>query len=285
MSQGRSTLLDQAWTREGFETVKGPGARALVRPEATPWVRMALEGGRTLHQAAAAHREAFRLDGREPLFVIPARVAVEGKASGHEEASGARASGEKRWAVRHYRRGGRLLPLVLGDRYLRAGRIRPLHEVEASETARRRGIPTPRIVAAAMYLSGPFYRADLVTVFVPGATDLATTLLGAARKGLGGAMERRDALRAAGELIRQMASRGLLHRDLHAGNILLEWRGAAPRPHLVDLDRCRVMPDGGMTSPDSMQRRLRRSLRKWERRTGLRISEAEWKILERAVAG
>jgi 3-deoxy-D-manno-octulosonic acid kinase len=290
------------WTFPGFETVATPGAIVLARPEAVGWVRFALDGGRTLHDAAAAQRNAFQLEGRRPLFVIPAKVSGAGNPDGpsrrgelgglyHPEESSAADDasrgggdpGRQQWVVRHYARGGKLLPRILGDRYIRLGSLRPFHELEASEEARGRGIPTPRVVAAAVYPSGPIYRGDLVTVFVPQATDLVATLFDSARKGVGGALERRDALHASGALIRQMASGGLRHRDLHAGNILLQWRGAAPLPLLVDLDRCRVMREGVTTAVGPMYRRLLRSLRKWERRTGLRISESEWETLERAL--
>ncbi|MFH1762882.1 MAG: hypothetical protein ABIF09_01700, partial [Gemmatimonadota bacterium] len=72
---------------------------------------------------------------------------------------------------------------------------------------------------------------------------------------------------------------------IHARNILLEWQGAAPMPHLLDLDRCDVRPEGARLSPTSMHLRLRRSLRKWEHRTGIHISDKEWDTLAQAVAG
>jgi hypothetical protein len=82
-----------------------------------------------------------------------------------------------------------------------------------------------------------------------------------------------------------MAEAGIRHQDIHAGNILLEWEGAAPRPHLLDLDRCEVAPAGTPLPPDPMLRRLQRSLRRWESHTGLKISDKEWTILEQAVMG
>jgi tRNA A-37 threonylcarbamoyl transferase component Bud32 len=175
------------------------------------------------------------------------------------------------------------VPAVLGDRYIRLGRVRPFHEVEASEAARERGISTPLVVAAALYPAGPFYRADLVTVFIPNAADLVEALFDSRRKGAGGAAERLDSLQAAGGLVRRLAAAGIRHRDLHARNILLDWQGAAPTPHLLDLDRCDVGPPGIPQSATSMHQRLRRSLRKWERRTGIHISAKEWETLDRAV--
>jgi len=269
---------------QGFQWVRTPKARVLVREEGAGWVRFVLDGARRLYEAASAHPHRFQLEGRRPLFVIPAGTSRKAEPSATAPPPGSGSTGQEHWVVRHYARGGPPFPRLLGDRFLRLGSIRPFHELEASQEARARGINTPRIVAAAMYPAGPFYRADLVTVFVPGATDLVASLFDTSRKGVGGALERRDALQAAGELILQLASKGLHHRDLHAGNILLEWEGAAPSPLLVDLDRCQVMPRGNEASPHPMYRRLRRSLRKWERRTGLRISEVEWETLKRAAA-
>ena len=249
-----------------------PGARVLARAEAVGWVRYVVQGGKTLHGAAAEDRNVRAVEGRMPVYIIPAKVpkdAVTG--DGH------------RWAVRHYVRGGRLVSTLLGDRYLRSGPVRPFHEIQASEAARARGIPTPRIMAAAQYPAGLFYRADLVTEFIPDASDLVESLFDTRRKGVGGAVDRQDALRAAGELIREMARAGLGHRDLHAGNILLRWQGAAPRAHLVDLDRCEVEPHALPVSPDAMLRRLQRSLKKWEGWTGLRLTQKEWGTLDRAV--
>ncbi|MCJ7630077.1 MAG: hypothetical protein MUO50_17015 [Longimicrobiales bacterium] len=260
------------WACPGFEVVEYPGARVLARREVVPWVRSVLASGQGLHAASAGDRAALRVEGRDPVFIIPAKLS-KGAGSGD------------RWAVRHYTRGGRFLPALLGDRYARSGRVRPYHEVAASEAARERGIPTPKVMAAAMYPAGFFYRADLVTAFVPNASDLVDALFDTQRKGAGGAAERLDSLRAAGELLRHMAEAGLRHRDIHARNILLEWQGGTPRPHLLDLDRCDVRPEGVLLSPTSMHLRLRRSLRKWEHRTGIHISGKEWETLDQAVAG
>ncbi len=258
----------------GFSLVEHPGAQVWATSDARAWVRYVLEGGQTLYQAGAADQDAFQVVGRLPVHVIPAKVP---RGDGTDPT--------QRWAVRHYARGGRVFSKVLRDRYLRIGPIRPFHEAEASETARNRGIPTPRVLAAAVYPSGPFYRADLITDFIPASSDLVEALFDTSRKGLGGAVERQDALRTAGELIRRMAEAGIRHQDIHAGNILLEWQGAAPRPHLLDLDRCEVAPSGRHLSPDPMLKRLRRSLRRWESHTGLKLSDKEWNVLEREVMG
>lgn len=257
-----------------FEVVDHPGAWGLVRPDAAPWVRYVLEGGDTLHAAAGADRRVLTVEGRAPVYVIPAKVH-----DGKVPAPG------MRWAVRRFARGGKVLPALLGDRFLRWGTPRPVHETRVSEEARRRAIPTPRVMAAMTYPQGPFYRADLVTEFVSGATDLVESLFDTRRKGPGGAAERLDALRAAGALIGAMSRAGLRHEDLHARNILLQWEGSAPRGLILDLDRARLLPGGSRASPGTMLRRLKRSLGKWEGRTGLRISPREWETLDEAAMG
>lgn len=267
------------WSPPGFEVVEQGGFRVLARPEAASWVRFVLESGKGLHAAASEDRNGFRVEGRSPVFVIPAKTPPT-KVDGHRR-NGPRVE----WAVRHFVRGGRVVSALLGDRYFRVGAIRPYHEVGASEEARRRGVSTPKVMAAATYASGLFYRADLVTEFISEASDLVEALFDTRRKGAGGAVERLDALRAAGYMVRQLAQAGLRHRDLHAGNILLQWKGAAPQAHLLDLDRCEIGPEGKPIPAAPMHQRLRRSLRKWERRTGLRVSEREWETLDRAVGG
>lgn len=252
---------------KAFLDAEVAGARLRVREEAEAWVRTVLEGGETLYRAAARHPEALVLHGRGETYAIPTP-----------------GGGEGRWVVRHYRRGGWMAPL-LGDRYLGVGTPRPFAEVEASEETRARGVRTPRVLAAAVYPGGAFYRGDLVTEFVPGSRDLAEVLFGGGRKGLSGSVDRREALRAAGELIRRMARAGIRHPDMNAKNVLLEWAGAAPTPWLVDLDRVSVEDEGDGPLADGMHRRLVRSLEKWEKKSGIRLSEAYYGVLEKAVGG
>lgn len=258
----------------GFEVVDHPGAQVLTRLEAIPWVRYVMEGGKTLYEAAAGDREVFDLPGREPVFSIPEKGSRKGGPGAGE-----------RWAVRHFSRGGRVLPSLLGDRFLKLGTPRPFHELRVSEGARSRGIPTPRIMAAAIYHTSLFYRADLVTEYVPHSTDLVDALFDTRRKGVGGALERLEALKVAGALLRALGEAGLRHGDLHAGNILVQWEGTVPRSHILDLDRSQLLPEGSRASVGPMLNRLKRSLRKWEGRTGLRLTEREWATLDGATLG
>jgi hypothetical protein len=266
----------------GFGLVDHPGARALVREEAIPWVRYVLEGGGTLYATAARDRHRIQLPGRSPVYAIPAKGHRSTTLERADELGGSTAPAD-RWVVRHYARGGRALPTLLGDRYLNLGTPRPLHEARISQGAISRGITTPKILAAVVYPGLLSYRADLVTEYVPSSTDLIGSLFDTGRKGAGGASERLEGMRAAGALVRTLSQGGLLHGDLNGGNILLQWEGTLPRAWVLDLDRARLFPPGSAAPTDPMLRRLKRSLRKWGRVTGLTLTEREWGALDEAV--
>lgn len=243
----------------------GP-VRIRARREVLSWAVEAVENGWTLFDLAAEHPDRSVLQGRGPTWVMPAPRGGRG-----------------RWVVRHYRRGGWMAPL-LGDRYLDRGVPRPFREMETSEAARARGVQTPRVAVGAVYGAGLFYRADLATELVPDSRDLAEALFPVGPRSLAGSVDRRDALRAAGELVRRMARAGLDHPDLNAKNVLLRWSGAAPDPYLVDLDRAVMIGGSGDESlARRMHRRLVRSLEKWEKKTGKGLSETDYEVLKAAV--
>jgi hypothetical protein len=135
-------------------------------------------------------------------------------------------------------------------------------------------------VGGAIYPSGPFYRADIVTQYIPASRDLAAALFQA------GDEERSDPARLleeAGGLIGRMARAGIEHRDLNARNILFAGEREAPVAMLLDLDRCRVLPRGTRLSPRKMLRRLERSLRKLAAQEGRSISKSDLGKLRSAV--
>lgn len=258
---------------EGFRELVREGVRVLARPEAAAWVEDALEGHETLHRAAARHPDALRREGRGTVYAIPA-VRDELEAALDRPAG--------RWAVRHYRRGG-AVARILGDRYLRVGTPRPIRELRASEAVRARRVPTPRVVAAAVYDAGLFYRGDLVTAFIPDAVELAGVLFDPERRGVSGTLERRDALKEAGILIRRMSRAGVRHRDLNARNVLLEWSGHAPDAHVLDLDRCRLVEGPDPEGAGAMRDRLVRSIRKLEKESKLEVPAGDLKVLDEAL--
>lgn len=234
-----------------------PGAaRAFARPVAVPWLEALLKGYGEIHLWAGSHPARRALGGRGETWSVPAPDGASG-----------------RWVVRHYCRGG-LAAGWLGDRYLAVGEPRPFAEARASQEARRRGIPTPEVVAGAVYPDGIFYRADLVTEEIPHATDLASLLASPPTS-----VTADDALAAAGILVRRLESEGIVHPDLHAGNVVIQTTGDGAQAHVVDLDRCRVRSPGVPAPAFPMRRRLERSLRKLERRRGTPLSSSAWDAL------
>jgi len=242
----------------GYQVVTPPGVEAFAWASATPWLACALRDEVTLHEWAARHASDGHA-GRGPVHVVTAVVP------GPDESP--------RWAVRHYRRGGAVARL-LGDRYWKAGRTRPARELEASLRARARGVRTPAVIAGAVYRAGfsgvtGFYRADLVTEWVPGARSLADSLLDERRLAT-------TALLRAGGIVRALERAGVMHPDLNAGNIVLDARGDA---WVIDLDRCRHLGRPNARAGTAMLRRLERSLRKLDSSSGRSLSSDEWGAL------
>ncbi len=246
-----------------YQEVKVGPARAWVLPEAREWTTDILGEGGTIYAEARATKGATQLHGRGPAMLIPAPSTA-------------------RWVVRHYLRGGRVAP-ILADRYLRAGSFRPIRELASSAHVRELGIRTPRVVAAAVYLRGLYYRGDLVSEYVTDSQDLAEHLFGTVRGGRPASRppRREQALFAAGRLIRELGTNGVSHADLNARNILLSWPDEDRHPlvHVLDLDRCRVRGGPLRDSGASMLARLVRSLRKIGSMSDCPLDESDWCVL------
>ncbi|MFQ5537542.1 MAG: lipopolysaccharide kinase InaA family protein [Gemmatimonadota bacterium] len=280
-------------------------------------VEAILASGKTLSAWAAesGHRPEER--GRGGVYRVAPPVGRRSPAPGTFDpthTTGARTSDNaaartaSRWVVRRYLRGG-MVSLFLADRYLALGTPRPWAEAAASALARERGIATPPVVAGAVYPAGLFYRADLVTLEVAGAVELARLLFPSPPPEPEGAA----VLEAVGCTVTRLAQAGVLHADLNATNVLVVLPGggagsegpetpsasaSAPRVQVVDLDRCRILPadSRGIGDGDGlggrreagrrrMHRRLRRSLHKLENRHHARLPEWAWAALARGVEG
>jgi 3-deoxy-D-manno-octulosonic acid kinase len=245
----------------GYVTVDTPGAQAFALPEARAWVKRALEEAGTLHDWALSAPGSGAMEGRGPVPVVPAP--------------------DGRWAVRHYFRGGAMGP-ILGDRYLRVGEPRPISETRWAGEVKRRDVPTPEVVAGAVYPAGLFYRGDLVTAYVPDSRDLAAILFDE-DDDVRWTGARARALSLAGHLVVRTAEARVYHPDLNARNILVAHREDGLAVLLLDLDRCRLDVAGPDLVAAAMIGRLERSLRKFERATGRSLGEDEWEVLREAV--
>jgi 3-deoxy-D-manno-octulosonic acid kinase len=213
-----------------------------------------------LRQHAAGTTDVRPMEGRGPVYLVR--------------------DGSSEWVVRPYRRGGSVAAPLLADRYLRGGVPRPVAEAYVSQEARRRAIPTPAVVAGAIYPAGVFYRADVVTEYVPDSRDLAAMLF---QPPLADAHERGRALREAGQLIGRMARAGVEHPDMNAKNILMAGEKWAFTGVLLDLDRCRVDQGLEPLSPYPMLLRLERSLRRLGARTNQPLTDRDWQMLRNGV--
>jgi RIO-like serine/threonine protein kinase len=143
--------------------------------------------------------------------------------------------------VRHSRHGGLLAPLT-GDLFLPP--TRAPHERDVSVRLIAAGVPTPEVLAFAVYRAGPILRrADVVTREIVGARDLAAH------------PATPEATAAIETLLSALARAGAKHADLNAKNILLVGNVA----YVIDVDRIVFAAQG----VDAANRaRLRRSIAK-----------------------
>lgn len=247
---------------DGFREVAAPQGWGWVRPAALPWFSEALAQFPTLYEAARDQVERSASDGpdlrgRAPVFVLPLGFASV--------------------AVRHYFRGGAVASLF-GDRYLSVGFPRPIAETLASEKLRSLGIPTPQVIAAAVYPHGAFYRGDIATELIEGGVDLGEYLFGVRESGSGDA-HGVAALVEAMALIERLSSAGMHHPDLNVKNFLVQPTPSSMKVHVLDLDRCKKAEGNPGALRNAMVRRFRSSLSKWERRSERRLSPEAWEAI------
>ena len=172
-----------------------------------------------------------------------------------QEVAGGRASiavvgtGEERWVLRHYRRGG-LIARISRDRYFWLGeaRTRSFAEWRLLAELRRRELPVPAPVAARYVRGALTYRADLITEHLPNCRTLADAMTGAQLP--------QESWEAVGRTIARFHGEGVHHADLNAHNILL----APQQVYLIDFDRGELRKRGWWA--DTTLVRLYRSLEK-----------------------
>ena len=186
------------------------------------------------------------------------------------------AAGTEQWVLRHYRRGG-LAARVSADHYLWAGeaRTRCFAELTILDYLVGRGLDVPAPVAASYRRAGLLYRADLLTVAIPGVTTLAALCAAA-----GGAGIEPGVALAVGRSVRRLHDEGVWHADLNAHNVLLD---AQQRAWLIDFDRARLRPAGAWAAQNLA--RLRRSLDKVHAVRGAALPESTWRSIQAGYAG
>lgn len=134
------------------------------------------------------------------------------------------------------------------------------HELRAALRLADAGVPTPEIVAYAIYRAPlGMRRTDVLSREVPDSADLAALLAPDADDGT-----RAAALAATAELLRALAGAGARHPDLNAKNILVSTHpapGTGLRAHVLDVDRVLFEQDRAAIARANSER-LVRSLRK-----------------------
>ena len=193
-----------------------------------------------------------------------------------QEVAGGRASiavvssGDQRWVLRHYRRGG-FVAHISKDRYLWLGesRTRSFAEWRLLAELRRRGLPVPAPVAARYVRGALTYRADLITEYLPNTRTLAAAITGAQLS--------RESWEAIGRTIARFHREGVHHADLNAHNILLD-QAAAQNVYVLDFDRGRIEARGAWEQ--DVLARLRRSLEKIKgQRPNVAFGAEQWNWL------
>jgi 3-deoxy-D-manno-octulosonic acid kinase len=221
-----------------------------------PLVRIPTANGAILYDPS-------RVDHPQPGDFEPAALAAAGRVQSTANGRGSvwfvAAPGGGSWVLRHYRRGG-WAARVSADRYLWRGEeaTRAFRELRLLARLESEGLAAARGVAARVERAGATYRADLLTVAVPGVTTLAARLAGGVPA---------PVWRALGATLRTFHDAGVDHADLNAHNVLVDALG---RVTLIDFDRGRVRAPGPWRSANLA--RLARSLAK----LGARPAGAAW---------
>lgn len=155
------------------------------------------------------------------------------------------------YVLRHYMRGG-LVARLSKDRYIWTGlpNCRPYREKMVVDEALRQQLPVPEVVAYRVMRTGPWYRAAIISRFIPNRGTLASTLYDK--------LVPEQQWVELGVLIKRMHQAGICHADLNANNILI---GQENDLYLIDFDKAKVMPCFGDWAQSNLDRLLR-SLKK-----------------------
>jgi 3-deoxy-D-manno-octulosonic acid kinase len=158
--------------------------------------------------------------------------------------------GDQEFVLRHYVRGG-LPGRIIRDTYVWRGerQTRAFSEWYLLSKLIRMGLPVPHPAAARYVRSGLIYRADLLTVRVPGIRSLADRISEAPGSPV--------FWTGLGRGIRKFHDAGVFHADLNAYNVQVDH---ADRLCLLDFDRGKIL-QAGVWQQKTLAR-LHRSLRK-----------------------
>ena len=241
----KSPISESDLKRFGYVQLDLKGSRVVALDWAVPAVVRALDVG-TLHEWAARQPSREEMRGRGVVYSVelpgdPATAVV----------------------VRRNCHGG-LFGSLTGEYFLAPTRA-PL-ELAASLRLAAAGVPTPEVIAYAIYpAAGILARSDVMTRRLPEGDDLPAFWK------IAGKTERDSALAAAARLLKALAAAGAWHADLNLKNIYIAGSGADMKACLLDVDRV-TFPGGSGIAARNLAR-LTRSARKWRSRWGLDFDE------------
>jgi hypothetical protein len=221
-----------------YERFAVRGAWVVALPAHAAAVREALAGG-TLYDWASKRPGAEPLRGRGIAW---AAVLPDGT----------------RVVVRHSRHGGALAPLT---RDLFLAPTRAPRELAAARRLAERAVPTPEVIAYAVYpYWGPLCRADVVTARLEGV-DFPASWRAAHDEALRAQLV--DALAA---LFNALRAAGARHPDLQLKNVFVTRDQTGTVAWMLDVDRVSFHTPHSPIVAQANLERLARSIRSWRAR-------------------
>lgn len=174
----------------------------------------------------------------------------------------------RQFVLRHYRRGG-LPGKLIRDLYFWTGEddTRPFREWRMLAKMAEHGLNVPRPAAARYQRRGPLYKADIITVRIPGVRPLSRVIAERSRGS--------DYWNRVGADIFGFHAAGVYHADMNAYNLQLDGRD---RLWMLDFDKGRLR-EPGPWQQETLER-LHRSLRKLcAMNSALHFGRADWDAL------
>ncbi len=240
----------------GYESFLVGRAQVVALATLAGDIRAAMAGA-TLHDWASRQAGARAMQGRATAWAtnLPSGAEV---------------------VVRHSRHGGLLAPLT-GDLFLAP--TRAPRELAAALRLAAAGVPTPELLAYAVYPAGPFARADVATRMLHGVA------LPEAWRGSLSVDESWGLVEAIAKLLESLHRAGAHHPDLNVRNVLMVDGAGGPTAAVLDVDRVVFGAPGDPRLGEQNLNRLLRSMRKERVGFGVNFSAPQQQRLRTAAGG